>query len=132
MLLLQAVLWGVAQRAHIHWSFSGHATRVRGRLTRGDILLCRSHILLLLSQSDAAKLNPYPPPSSSHLTFSFSLSSPHMPPVCVCVCMLYRVKYTGLLGLGCVGLLTLCDLWQLIADTTIDLVNHPTPPMCQE
>jgi dolichyl-phosphate-mannose-protein mannosyltransferase len=36
---------------------------------------------------------------------------------------LLGVKYTGLLGLGCVGLLTLCDLWQLIADTTIDLLD---------
>ena len=37
------------------------------------------------------------------------------------------VKYTGLLGLGCVGLLTMCDLWQLIADTTIDLVRSILP-----
>lgn len=34
-----------------------------------------------------------------------------------------RVKYTGLLGLGCIGLLTICDLWQLIADPTLDLVS---------
>ena len=34
-----------------------------------------------------------------------------------------RVKYTGLLGLGCVGLLTICDLWQLVADPTLDMVR---------
>ena len=46
------------------------------------------------------------------------ITSPSLPP------SLLRVKYTGLLGLGCVGLLTICDLWQLIADTTIDLVRE--------
>ena len=46
----------------------------------------------------------------------------HLPPLSWC-----RVKYTGLLGLGCVGLLTICDLWQLIADTTIDLVGESPP-----
>jgi len=36
---------------------------------------------------------------------------------------LLGVKYTGLLGLGCVGLLTICDLWQLVADPTLDMVR---------
>lgn len=36
---------------------------------------------------------------------------------------LLGVKYTGLLGLGCVGLLTLCDLWQLIGDPAINLLD---------
>ena len=37
--------------------------------------------------------------------------------------LLSRVKYTGLLALGCVGLLALCDLWQIVADLAVDKVS---------
>ncbi|XP_064395458.1 protein O-mannosyl-transferase 1-like isoform X2 [Halichondria panicea] len=37
--------------------------------------------------------------------------------------LMLGVKYSGLLGLGCVGLLTLCDLWQLLADKAIDVTE---------
>ena len=36
---------------------------------------------------------------------------------------LNSVKYTGLLALGCVGLLALCDLWQIVADLAVDKVS---------
>ena len=39
------------------------------------------------------------------------------------LCLFSRVKYTGLLALGCVGLLALCDLWQIVADLAVDKVN---------
>ena len=35
----------------------------------------------------------------------------------------HRVKYTGLLCLGCVGLLALCDLWQIVGDLATDKVS---------
>ncbi len=45
--------------------------------------------------------------------------------VCTCtLCMPCSVKYSGLLGLACVGLLTVCDLWQLLADKAIDMVLY--------
>lgn len=40
----------------------------------------------------------------------------------LCVVLLFRVKYTGVLGLACVGLLTVCDLWQLVGDHALNLV----------
>ena len=35
-----------------------------------------------------------------------------------------RVKYTGVLGLACIGLLTICDLWQLVGDHALNLVSQ--------
>ena len=35
---------------------------------------------------------------------------------------LFRVKYTGLLALGCVGLIALVDIWQIVGDLAVDKV----------
>lgn len=37
--------------------------------------------------------------------------------------MLFSVKYTGLIAVGCVGLLGLCDLWQIVGDLAVDKVH---------
>jgi dolichyl-phosphate-mannose--protein O-mannosyl transferase len=34
------------------------------------------------------------------------------------------VKYTGLFALGCVGLLALCDIWQIVGDLAVDKVSY--------
>ncbi len=43
--------------------------------------------------------------------------------IVVCFHVPCSVKYSGFLGLACVGLLTVCDLWQLLADKAIDVVR---------
>lgn len=39
-----------------------------------------------------------------------------------CKCTINSVKYTGLIAVGCVGLLGLCDLWQIVGDLAVDKV----------
>lgn len=43
--------------------------------------------------------------------------------------LLLGVKYTGLVGLGCVGLLALCDIWQIVGDLAVDKWPEPNPPL---
>ena len=36
---------------------------------------------------------------------------------------LFRVKYTGLFAIGCIGLIALADIWQIVGDLAVDKVS---------